>query len=58
MVAAQCGVPSDLPAKSTVRGTPAMNIGEANRFYVLRKRMPELFRRVDRLEKRLGEESS
>jgi UDP-3-O-[3-hydroxymyristoyl] glucosamine N-acyltransferase len=55
-VGAQGGVASNLPAGSRVRGTPAMPISLANRFYVLRKRIPELFHRVDSLEEALGEE--
>jgi UDP-3-O-[3-hydroxymyristoyl] glucosamine N-acyltransferase len=55
MVAAQCGVASDLEPNSAVRGTPSMALGKANRFYVLRERMPELFRRVDRIEEQLGQ---
>ncbi|MDR1456618.1 MAG: UDP-3-O-(3-hydroxymyristoyl)glucosamine N-acyltransferase [Puniceicoccales bacterium] len=51
-VAAQCGVSGNVPSANTLRGTPAMSLGEANRFYVLRKRIPELFRRVEALEKK------
>jgi UDP-3-O-[3-hydroxymyristoyl] glucosamine N-acyltransferase len=50
-VAAQGGVASNLPPNSVVRGSPSMPLALANRYYVLRKRIPELFRRVERLEK-------
>jgi UDP-3-O-[3-hydroxymyristoyl] glucosamine N-acyltransferase len=53
-VGAQGGVAGNLPAGSRVRGTPAMPLDRANRFYVLRKDIPELFRRVARLEKAGG----
>ncbi|MDR2677738.1 MAG: UDP-3-O-(3-hydroxymyristoyl)glucosamine N-acyltransferase [Puniceicoccales bacterium] len=51
-IAAQCGVPGNVPAGSVLRGTPSMPVNEANRFYVLRKRIPELFKRVGALEKK------
>ncbi|MDR0727621.1 MAG: UDP-3-O-(3-hydroxymyristoyl)glucosamine N-acyltransferase [Puniceicoccales bacterium] len=51
-IAAQCGVPGNVPAESVVRGTPAMPVNEANRFYVLRKGIPGLFKRVEALEKK------
>ncbi|MDR3117416.1 MAG: UDP-3-O-(3-hydroxymyristoyl)glucosamine N-acyltransferase [Puniceicoccales bacterium] len=53
MVAAQAGVTGNLPPGSIVRGTPAMPLALANRYFVLRKRVPELFRRVEFLEKNL-----
>ncbi|MDR3317074.1 MAG: UDP-3-O-(3-hydroxymyristoyl)glucosamine N-acyltransferase [Puniceicoccales bacterium] len=53
-VAAQGGVSSDVADDTVVRGTPAMPIGEANRFFVLRRRIPELFRRVEAIEGQLG----
>jgi UDP-3-O-[3-hydroxymyristoyl] glucosamine N-acyltransferase len=59
-VGAQGGVDRNLPADCRVRGTPSMAIDQANRFYVLRKDVPELFRRVTRLErnrKDVGRES-
>jgi UDP-3-O-[3-hydroxymyristoyl] glucosamine N-acyltransferase len=51
-IAAQCGVPGNVPAGSVLRGTPPMPLNAANRFYVLRKRIPELFKRVGELEKK------
>jgi UDP-3-O-[3-hydroxymyristoyl] glucosamine N-acyltransferase len=51
-IAAQAGVSKDIPAGSVLRGTPAMPVNKANRFYVLRAQIPELFRRVDALEQK------
>ncbi|MDR2576861.1 MAG: UDP-3-O-(3-hydroxymyristoyl)glucosamine N-acyltransferase [Puniceicoccales bacterium] len=53
-VAAQGGVAEDLDAGAVVRGTPAMPIGMANRYFVLRKHVPELFRRVEHVEKKIA----
>jgi UDP-3-O-[3-hydroxymyristoyl] glucosamine N-acyltransferase len=36
-----------------LRGSPALPIAEANRFYVLRKKIPDLFARVANIEKTL-----
>lgn len=41
---------SNLPAKSFVSGDPAMPYYQAQKFNVLRKKLPDLFRRVDKLE--------
>jgi len=41
---------SNLPAKSFVSGDPAMPYFQAQKFNVLRKKLPDLFRRVDKLE--------
>ncbi|MDR2341307.1 MAG: UDP-3-O-(3-hydroxymyristoyl)glucosamine N-acyltransferase [Puniceicoccales bacterium] len=51
-IAAQCGVPGNVPGGNVLRGTPPMPINEANRFYVLRKHIPKLFKRVEALEKK------
>ncbi|MDR0340100.1 MAG: UDP-3-O-(3-hydroxymyristoyl)glucosamine N-acyltransferase [Puniceicoccales bacterium] len=50
-IAAQSGVTADLPPRSVVRGTPALPLGIAGRLYVYWKYLPELFRRVEKLEK-------
>ncbi|MDR2664572.1 MAG: UDP-3-O-(3-hydroxymyristoyl)glucosamine N-acyltransferase [Puniceicoccales bacterium] len=50
-IAAQSGVSTDLPPRSIVRGTPAFPLGIAGRLYVYWKHLPELFRRVEKLEK-------
>jgi len=43
----------NLPAKSFVLGDPAMSYYQAQKFNVLRKKLPGLFRRVDNLENHL-----
>lgn len=50
-IGAQSGTAKSLAPGSLVRGTPAMAIGQANRFYVLRKKLPDLFKRVEDLER-------
>jgi UDP-3-O-[3-hydroxymyristoyl] glucosamine N-acyltransferase len=54
MVAAQSGVKDDIPAKTTVWGSPSLPILLQQKLIVLRNRLPELFRRVDELENRAG----
>jgi UDP-3-O-[3-hydroxymyristoyl] glucosamine N-acyltransferase len=51
-VGAQAGVAKDLPAGAFVRGSPSMPYTLEMRVTALRNRLPELFRRVDALEKR------
>lgn len=53
MFGGQSGVNSDCDSGKMYRGTPCMPFNEANRYYVLRKKLPELFRRVDALEQSL-----
>lgn len=43
----------NLPPKSFVSGDPAMPYYQAQKFNVLRKKLPDLFHRVDKLEKHL-----
>ena len=43
----------NLPVKSFVYGDPAMPYLQAQKFNVLRKKIPDLFRRVDKLENQL-----
>lgn len=50
IVGAQGGVNRDLKGGQMYRGTPAIEAAIANRADVLRKRLPELFRRVRQLE--------
>jgi len=49
-IAAQSGVPGDVPAEGVVGGYPAMEIGLWRRVSAAVRRLPELFRRVRRLE--------
>jgi UDP-3-O-[3-hydroxymyristoyl] glucosamine N-acyltransferase len=53
-VGAQSGVAKDVPAGASVFGTPSIPILLEQRFTVLRRRIPELFKRVDALEEHLG----
>lgn len=50
----QTGVNSDLEPKSFVKGSPCLPYNLEQRINVLRKKLPELFKRVDALEERLG----
>ena len=51
---AQSGLNRDLPPKSVVNGTYALPLLLDQKFQVLRGRIPELFKRVDRLETQIG----
>jgi UDP-3-O-[3-hydroxymyristoyl] glucosamine N-acyltransferase len=53
-VAAQSGVGKDVPAGASVFGTPSLPIVVEQRLAVLRRKLPELFKRVDKLERHLG----
>ena len=53
MVGAQAGVNRSLPAKSYVRGTPAMAFIQAQRIEILTRRLPDLFKRVAKVEELL-----
>lgn len=46
----QTGINSDLAPGSFVKGSPCMPYNLEQRFNVLKKKLPELFKRVDRLE--------
>jgi UDP-3-O-[3-hydroxymyristoyl] glucosamine N-acyltransferase len=56
-VAAQSGVPNDVPAGATVGGYPAVDIHVWRRVSAALPRLPELLRRVRRLESALGSRS-
>jgi UDP-3-O-[3-hydroxymyristoyl] glucosamine N-acyltransferase len=53
-IAAQSGVMDDIPAKTTVWGSPSMPLLLEQKLTILRNRLPELFKRVDALEKKAG----
>jgi UDP-3-O-[3-hydroxymyristoyl] glucosamine N-acyltransferase len=55
-VAGQSGVTNSVPAGATVGGYPAVEIGLWRRTMAATWRLPELIRRVRRLERRLGVE--
>jgi UDP-3-O-[3-hydroxymyristoyl] glucosamine N-acyltransferase len=53
-VGAQSGVSRDVPAGAAVFGTPSLPLMLEQRIIALRSRIPELFKRVDAIEKRLS----
>jgi UDP-3-O-[3-hydroxymyristoyl] glucosamine N-acyltransferase len=53
MVGAQAGVTKDVPAHTAVSGYPAREHGAAKRIHAHTAMLPELFRRVKELERRL-----
>jgi len=53
-IAAQSGVPNSVDAGATVGGYPAMEMSLWRRVSAASHRLPELFKRVRRLERRLG----
>ena len=55
IITAHAGVYKDLPSGSFVRGSPASDFYQESRIIVLRKRLPELFKRVAKLEEMLEE---
>lgn len=57
-VGGQAGITSTLAAKSVVTGTPALPFMLDRRINVLRERLPELFKRVDALEKQWAEQKN
>ena len=53
-IAAQSGISSSIKEKGTViQGSPAFNIGDYKRSYVFFKKLPELYKRIQVLEKEL-----
>jgi UDP-3-O-[3-hydroxymyristoyl] glucosamine N-acyltransferase len=54
----QTGVNSDLDPGSFVKGSPCLPYTLEQRINVVRKRLPELFRRVDEIERRLEKPSA
>ena len=57
-VGAQSGVPSDLAPGSTVFGSPSLPLMLEQRLFILRQRIPDLFRRVDAIEEQLKKPSA
>lgn len=57
MIAAKTGVHGDLSSGSVVAGTPHLDIKTWRRFVGARTKLPELIRRVRRIERRLDEPS-
>ena len=54
MIAAKSGVKDDIPPKTSVWGSPSLPILLEQKIIILRNRLPDLFKRVDALEKRVG----
>ena len=50
----QAGITQDLAPKSFVNGTPAIPFNLERRLAILSQRLPDLFKRVDAIEDRLG----
>lgn len=50
MIAGKSSVPSSCKPGSILRGIPCMPYNTSNKYYVLRKKIPELFKRVSALE--------
>ena len=53
MVAAQSGIPHDVPANSVIGGYPAVDIRSWRRYSAALPKLPELVRRIRRLEQAL-----
>ena len=58
MIAAGTSVLSDVEAQLKVRGYPAMPMMLFNRIAVLQRKLPDLFKRFDQLEKRVNSTSN
>lgn len=54
VIAAKSGVPSDIPAGTIGGGTPFMDKSKYGRYLVVAPRLPELFKRVSLLEKKIS----
>lgn len=50
MIAGKSSIPSSCKPGSVLRGIPCMPYNDANKYYVLRKKIPDLFKRVALLE--------
>jgi UDP-3-O-[3-hydroxymyristoyl] glucosamine N-acyltransferase len=55
MIGAQSGIAKSVLPKSLLRGTPAMDYNSANYFYAIRKKLPQLIKRVHELEAQINE---
>lgn len=54
-IAAQSGVNCSHEANSTLSGTPAMDLNKNYRLEVLRRKLPELFKRIGAIEEKLAD---
>ena len=57
-IAAQSGIDHDLAPGAKIRGRPGNPIALENRIIVLQKRLPDLFKRVARLEEHIDSDAS
>lgn len=57
MIAGGTAVTNDIDAQSKVRGYPAMPLMLFNRMAVLQRKLPDLFKRFDQLEKKVNSQS-
>lgn len=55
MVGAQSGVTRSIKGGQIVLGSPAIPFGEEKRLVIYRKKLPELYKRVDEIEKKLNQ---
>src|SRR5690606_8026941 len=53
-IAAQSGIGSNIENDATIQGSPAFNIGEYKRSYVIYRSLPALKKKVDELEKKIA----
>ncbi len=56
-LAAQAGVTASVDAGCTVGGNPAMDLRKAYRLEVLKRKLPELFKRIEALEQKKNSEA-
>jgi UDP-3-O-[3-hydroxymyristoyl] glucosamine N-acyltransferase len=54
MIGAKAGVKDDIPPKTSVWGSPSLPMLLEQKIVILRNRLPDLFKRVDALEKLVG----
>ena len=54
VIGAQSGVNHDIPAKTLVRGTPAVPYMQAQRIDVIKLKLPELYKRLQAVEQKTG----
>jgi len=58
MVVAQSGIPNDVPANAVIGGYPAVDVREWRRYSAALPKLPEILRRLRRLEQALEEKGS
>lgn len=54
-IAAQSGIAKDIPDGTTVQGSPAFAKLQHDRSHIIFRKLPDLYRRIDALEKELAE---